>query len=479
VALAAILTFIAVAPPRAMQTALTVQSAGPNGEIQQLDDANEIRVIFSEPMVPLGRIPSNPTPSWIHIQPAIKGTYRWSGTTILIFTPDTATPLPYATRYTVTIDAAAVSDGGHALGAPFTFSFTTPTVRMLSARWGRKTDRASDPVQLAVTFNQRVRPEDVVAHLTVRYQAHEWDTPEFSDEERARMAAADPAGLARFDAKVADARRNAARSDAVPVRVATDWDHKRFAPIGYPIGASGMPPADGLIVLETTAVPPPGTWLQLTLDANMPSPDGPVRPPQVQRSTAELDPAFFARSFSCRTSCDPSAWNPLMFSVDVATDAFARAVGVRDATDAARDTAVAPTSAVRATTRDRGAAHAIEDAGFDRQPPARTWVYRLDPNLQSSDGQTLGYPWIGMVHNWHESAFASFGDGHGVWEIDGGPQLPFSSRNLSTVTQWLTRRSTPALRGLRSSQAPRSRTRRSRRRTSTRLSSRSRTSASA
>ena len=78
---------------------LTVLNTGPSGEINQLQDANEIRVIFSEPMVPLGRVPSNPTPPWIHITPAIAGAFRWSGTTILIFTPDPATPLPYATRY--------------------------------------------------------------------------------------------------------------------------------------------------------------------------------------------------------------------------------------------------------------------------------------------------------------------------------------------------------------------------------------------
>ena len=80
---------------------LTILNSGPTGEINQLQDANEIRVIFSEPMVALGRVPSNPTPPWIHITPAIPGAFRWSGTTILIFTPDPATPLPYATRYTV------------------------------------------------------------------------------------------------------------------------------------------------------------------------------------------------------------------------------------------------------------------------------------------------------------------------------------------------------------------------------------------
>ena len=111
---------------------LRVLNASPNAEIAQLQDANEIRMVFSEAMVALGRVPSNPTPSWIRIAPAIKGTYRWSGTTMLVFTPDPATPLPYSTRYTVTIDATAESVAGRRLTAPHTFAFTTPTVKLTS-----------------------------------------------------------------------------------------------------------------------------------------------------------------------------------------------------------------------------------------------------------------------------------------------------------------------------------------------------------
>jgi len=83
---------------------LRVTDSGPTGALRGLDEANEIRVVFSEPMVSLGRVPSNPTPPWMHIAPAIKGNYRWSGTTTLIFSPDPATPLPHATRYVVTVD---------------------------------------------------------------------------------------------------------------------------------------------------------------------------------------------------------------------------------------------------------------------------------------------------------------------------------------------------------------------------------------
>ena len=37
--------------------ALTVVQSGPTNEIQNLREANEIRIVFSEPMVVLGRIP--------------------------------------------------------------------------------------------------------------------------------------------------------------------------------------------------------------------------------------------------------------------------------------------------------------------------------------------------------------------------------------------------------------------------------------
>ena len=281
---------------------LRVVSSGPSGEINQLQDANEIRLVFSEPMVALGRIPSNPEIPWVRIQPAIRGAFRWSGTTILIFSPDPAAPLPFATRYTVTVDASAPSVAGRRLGQPFSFSFTTPTVKLTSARWARQGNRFDAPVALALHFNQPVRTPDLIAHLTVRYEPHPWEPPAFTAEERARLNRTDPAGLKLFDAKVALARQVAARSDAVTVRAAADWDRKRF------------PPSDLLVVLETTSVPPPGTWLRVTLDGNMPSPQGPERPSAPQASMVELPRMFFVERVDCRSACTPSDYNPIVFT---------------------------------------------------------------------------------------------------------------------------------------------------------------------
>ena len=410
------------------QTAeLTIINAGPTGELQQLQQANEVRVVFSEPMVPLGRIPSNPALPWIRITPAASGTFRWSGTTILIFTPDPKAPLPFATPYRVTIDPTAESVSGRRLRAPYEFSFTTPTVRLTSARWARRGGRYNDPVTLALTFNQPVRTPDVLAHLVVRYRAHDFTPPAFTGQERARMAATDPEGLRAFDLKVADARRNATRTDTVAVRAATDWDRTRF------------PDAPTRVVLETTTVPPPGTTLELVLDAQMPSPQGRAVPGTRQVTAAPLPDVFFANGLGCRIECTPSGYNPVSFTENVRTARFASALSAVDITDAAREQPVAKSSAVRLATSEASRSHSVEDAGFDRQPPARTWVLRLDPSLEAEDGQTLGYPWIGIVANWNDRAFISFGDGHGVWESGGGARLPYYSRNFQTLTERVTR----------------------------------------
>ena len=63
-ALGVCLVALVAVPPVAAQTpagagrSLSVVSAGPTGEVASLAEANEIRIVFSEPMVSLGRIPS-------------------------------------------------------------------------------------------------------------------------------------------------------------------------------------------------------------------------------------------------------------------------------------------------------------------------------------------------------------------------------------------------------------------------------------
>lgn len=418
-----------VSTTAAQQTSqgLTVVSSGPAGETASLEQANEIRVVFSEPMVVLGRIPQPVTAPFLTIKPAISGSFRWSGTTILIFTPDRQRKLPNATRYDVTIDTAATAVSGRRLAAPYTFTFTTPTVKLLAAEWYRKNKRYDSPMMVALRFNQPVRTADIVAHTTLHFEKHEWEQPPLAPNAQTRLKTNDPQALVRFNAKVTAAARAAAATSSLTFAAAADWDKERFAP------------SSDLVVLEVTAPVPTESWVRIEIDPTVPAIEGRSLPDTLQSRRIAAERTFFVDGFRCRAECDPDWWNPIELRGSIEIARIQTVLSVRDTTDPKQQPLVAPAKAPKRNVwgYDFPNHVSLEDAGFTRQPPAHTYVVRLDASLEASDdGQTLGYTWLGIVETWHQRAFTSFGDGHGVWESGAGLLLPFHARNFKDVTQW-------------------------------------------
>jgi alpha-2-macroglobulin len=418
------------APAQRTSPSLSIVSTGPQGEIQNIAEAREVRIVFSEPMVALGAIPERVLPPYVHISPALPGTFRWSGTTILIFTPDPKRPLPYATTYEVTIDRAATAVSGRKLSKAVKFRFTTPTVKLLETEWYRRGDRFDGTLVVALRFNQSVKTADVASHLSAALTPHDWDLPDLEGL-RARLSSTYADSLRQLDAKVAATRAVAAAQGPVKFAVATDWDRKRF------------PPKADLVVLEAKDSVASESWVTLTLDPDVPSPAGGATPGKEQSYVVKVERAFFLDHVYCASACNPDDGNPLYFRRPVKVPDFARATNARDVTQTASTAAVPKPHALRShddygNVRDIEEALTLEDAGFDAQPPARTYTVTVDQSLKAADGQVLGYTWVGRIENWHRPAFTSFGDGHGVWEKDGGPLLPFYARNFRTATQWAT-----------------------------------------
>ena len=429
----AVLCFrVSFADARQLRTSdpgLTVVSSAPEGEVASLAEAKEIRVVFSEPMVNLGRIPPEVNPPFFKIAPAVPGTFRWSGTTVLIFTPDPKRPLAYATTYQVTIAAGTQAASGRKLARAATFSFTTPTVRLLQTRWYRQDGTVNGRMVVLLRFNQPVRSADVDPSLSATLWPHPFSPPAFTADEQARLTAIDPDGMRRFEAKVTATRAIAASTAPVSLRVALDWDKKTY------------PPSNDLVVFETESVVLPESWVKLTLDGKLRSPAGSATPGKTQSFTIEAEHAFFIDGFYCHTSCDPDYRNPIQMRSAVKVTDFATAASAKDVTAAPVDVVKAAKPPARGEIVSRDASHRItlEDAGFAALPPLRKYVVVVRPELRAADGQVLGYPWVGVVDNWHRTAFTSFGDGHGVWEKDGGTTLPFYARNFLDVRQWTTR----------------------------------------
>ena len=412
---------------------LTIVKAGPIGEVANLAEANEIRVVFSEPMIVVGKIPKPLEVPWFHVAPAINGSFRWSGTTTLIFTPDPKSPLPFATKYDVTIDAAAKAVSGKTLGKAYHFSFTTPTIQLLRTDWYRKGGKYDGGIVIALWFNQPVDAATLGSHLVLRTVPHEFKPPSLPARDREMKL--EPQQVAAFDAKVAKAQQ-AAASDGQSVLsfFPTDWDKKHFVP------------APEMVVVETKPGVPPDTNLQVFVDDKMSK--GGVASGRPQTFTIELGPTFFIDKIECVAECGPEYYNPISFRAPsgVPYVNFKKAVSVLDVTDAAHETPVTPSEPKHPVDPNAAPAsqYSLDELGYSLLPN-HSYAIRVDPSLKSESGQTLGYAWMAVVDYWHKSAYISFGDGHGVWESSGGPMLPFHARNFKNVVQWLTPLSLDAL----------------------------------
>ncbi|MFZ2491178.1 MAG: MG2 domain-containing protein, partial [Thermoanaerobaculia bacterium] len=404
---------------------LRIVSAGPNGEIATRAEASEIRVVFSEPMVALGKIPATVAAPFFRIEPAVKGTFRWSGTTTLIFTPDPKNPLPFATAFAVTIDQSATSLAGNTLERSHRFTFTTPTVQLMYPEWYRKGGKAGGAVVIALRFNQPVDAATILPHVKLRTQGHPVEIPLLTDAARERLARTDPAAIAAFEAKVAKTEA-AAKSDADTVLAfaASDWDKKRF------------PSVPELVVLETKPGVPSDTWIRLTLDAKLARSTARAQG-EPQEYTIELEPTLFASNPYCTAGCDPDWRTAVSFRTfaGIPFDSVRKSITVTDITNPAAEK-VLESSAPKRDYEYPSSDYSLDELGYSIEP-AHRYAIRAAPSLTAVDGQTLGYAWTTIVEYGNRSAFVSLSSGHGVWESDGGSILPFHARNYRSIKQWL------------------------------------------
>jgi uncharacterized protein YfaS (alpha-2-macroglobulin family) len=418
VVVAALVLLLAVSASAA--NGLRIVSAGPVGEVANLAEANEIRVVFSEPMVVLGKIPNPVTAPFVHIAPAVKGAFRWSGTTTLIFTPDKQ--LAYATQYKVTVDKSAKSITGKTLDESYDWTFTTPTIRLLSTGFYRKGNKFDGAIVIGLRFNQPIDVDTIVSHLKLSTTSHEFPSIALPEEGAKRMT---PAEVQAFEAKKAKAQA-AAGSEGQPVLgfVPTEWDVERFAK------------GKDLVVLETKPGIAPDTWIKVTLDDKLAA-QGRAATGASQEYTLELDPALFVTEIDCVKECDPDWRNAISFrsNAGIPFANLRKAVTVTDITDPKNESVVKPKN-VENTYEYPSQNYSFDELGYSMRP-ARKYMVRIDPDLTAEDGQKLGYAWTAVIENWHRSAFVSFGSGHGVWESTGGTVLPFHARNYKSVTQWL------------------------------------------
>ncbi|NTW50053.1 MAG: hypothetical protein HGB19_10045, partial [Chlorobiales bacterium] len=133
---------------------LSIVFASPQGEVNTMNDANSISVIFNQPMVELTDESQSPaTEGPITFEPSIKGTYRWIGTRTLSFTPSDT--LEYSKSYTARIASGIKAISGQTLTEELSFSFTTPHPQLLWYYPESPSQEIGLQEDLILRFNQR------------------------------------------------------------------------------------------------------------------------------------------------------------------------------------------------------------------------------------------------------------------------------------------------------------------------------------
>jgi hypothetical protein len=153
------------APDESEAGPLQVSRFAPEGEIPI---APFVSVTFNQPMVPLGTLEDlaeKDVP--VIIEPSLPGTWRWLGTKTLTFEYDSELidRLPKATEYRVTVPAGTRSASGETLAETVTWTFKTPPPKIVTTY----PDSSSQPLEpiMFISFDQRIDPEAALKSIEV------------------------------------------------------------------------------------------------------------------------------------------------------------------------------------------------------------------------------------------------------------------------------------------------------------------------
>jgi hypothetical protein len=257
----------------------------PQGEVRA---ESEIRVRFSEPMVPVAAVGTPALPK-ITIEPAVTGEWRWIDTRVVQFTA--APRLPQATEYTVTVQPGVEAISGAKLMAAATQKFSTPPIA-LRGGFPNSVIRSDSPI--VVMLDQDADVAKLAPLLKVT-----------REKNQARV----PHVVTSLDAARPRWSRN-------PSLDPTKWQ---------------LPSTKRYLVLAPQGAWPPGEQIQVVLDKGAPSAEGPRRSTQQSFVNFDVAPLFKAEGLTCGdlekpqmfgASCPIKSWMSVQFSSSILESSY-------------------------------------------------------------------------------------------------------------------------------------------------------------
>jgi hypothetical protein len=242
--------------PSKRSTPLAAPQITPQDEIRS---ESEIRVRFSEPMVPVAAVGA-PVAPVATIAPAVAGAWRWIDTRVATFTA-AAPRLPQATEFTVTVPAGITAASGATLMIDASAKFSTAPIAIAG---GYPTELLHTTSPILVKLDQDFDPDKLLPFLRVT---------------RAKGGAV----LPHKAATLADAQRAWAANPA----------------IGFDPAKSDASIGKRYVVLAPQTAWPADTEIQVTLRPGAPSREGPRVSARPSFATFKIAPPFTALGVTC------------------------------------------------------------------------------------------------------------------------------------------------------------------------------------
>ncbi|MEO8168917.1 MAG: Ig-like domain-containing protein, partial [bacterium] len=157
---------------------LRVTSTFPKGQAEATNQTQTIVASFNKPMTALKQLPEGEGAGPLKITPAVKGKYRWIGTSTISFTP--LQPLEIATEYKVTIPAGVKATDGSAIEKEVSWSFTTPRPVLLASFPGHNQKSVDIATPIYLRFTQSIDLKRASSFIQIREGSRSGSTVPFT-----------------------------------------------------------------------------------------------------------------------------------------------------------------------------------------------------------------------------------------------------------------------------------------------------------
>ncbi len=443
--------------------------ASPKGQLRLVTKSTELRWVFDRPIIPLSTIDQRtPSPSsapissssassssssgqatpqgtnqsavgglanadsgkYVHIEPAIEGSFRWSSTRVLVFTP--AKKLPASTHFDVTLAGVTALDGT-TLAAPVDSSFDTPRVNCTLYGTDKAWNSGRANGAVLVTCDQEVDGPDVAAHATFAVQSVVDVLGNYrpSDADFAAMRFADPKGAALLEARLSElSSGTVSERPAVLTKSASCPDRGKrtitchWLSLGSPARAPGA--IAGSAASGTSTDLPLDADVQLRFADGIASKSGKLTSLFLQPISVRTPTALLV-GIECTKDCDPEGGLNLSLRSEVLTKSLDGKI-----TLTAVDAAGKPGTSI--TYRYKSDEDSPLSLNWAEIVPGGTYRLDLDPTIADSNGRTLGYRYLATVSFGHRRAYLQLPSGEFV-SAASLRTLTIPVRNVTAIDQ--------------------------------------------